>query len=293
LVGRADAVTETHEASYRALLRQPSLGRLIVAMQLGRIAGSALPILLVLYALIVYVSPPLAGALAFLGLFPGLVAAPVIGALLDQLGRLRLIRIDYVATAIGTGFLAALAFQGRISETILLGVTFVLGITQMFSDSGLRSLFPRLAPPEMWGRVNAIDSTGYQIATIVGPPVAATTFVVAGAAPALLVICALYAGAAITLSGAREPAAQALENVRLIDATVEGLVYVWRNRTLRAVSLAVSPTSVCLGIAVILVPVILIDRLATPEWLVGIAFAVRHAGHRRGGCSWPRQHRRA
>ena len=84
----------------------------------------------------------------------------------------------------------------------------------------------------------------------------------------------LYAGAALALIGAREPAGPPPEDVRLIDSTIEGLVYVWRNRTLRAVSFAVSPTSVCLGIVTILVPVILIDRLQTPEWLVGFAFAL-------------------
>src|SRR5688572_4820602 len=107
-------------------------------MQLGRIAGSALPIVLVLYALTVYRSAPLAGVLTFLSLFPGLVAAPVIGALLDRFGRLRLIRIDYVVAAVGTAALAALALNPAVPEATLLGITFVLGVSQMFSDSGLR-----------------------------------------------------------------------------------------------------------------------------------------------------------
>ena len=267
-------MTESADRSYRALLRAPSLARVVVAMQLGRIAGFALPIVLVLYALTIYSSPPLAGVLTFLSLFPGLVAAPVIGALLDRLGRLRLIGIDYAVTTVGTAVLAALAASGRVPEAALLGVTFVLGVTQMFSDSGLRSLFPRLAPPELWERVNAVDSTGYQIATIVGPPVAATTFVIAGAAPAFAVLALLYAGAWLALHGAREPAGAPAEDVRLVDATVEGLRYVWRNRTLRAVSLGVSTSSVCLGITVILLPILLIDRLAVPEWTVGVAFAL-------------------
>ena len=122
-----DPVGDPVNASYRALFSQPSLARVIVSMQLGRIAGSGLPIILVLYALTVYDSPPLAGALAFLSLFPGLVAAPVIGALLDRLGRLRLIRTDYVVTTVGAGVLAAVAFGGRVPEALLLGVTFLLG----------------------------------------------------------------------------------------------------------------------------------------------------------------------
>jgi len=260
--------------SYRALARQQSLGRVVTAMQLGRIAGSALPIVLVLYALTIYESPPLAGALTFLSLFPGLVGAPVIGALLDRFGRLRLIRIDYVVAALGTGLLAALVLNGRVPEATMLGVTFVLGVTQMFSDSGLRSIFPRLAPPELWERVNAVDSAGYQVATIVGPPLAATIFVIAGAGPAFAAFAVLYGSAWLALRGAREPSGWPVEDVKLLDSTLQGIRYVWHNRTLRAVSLGVSTTGLCLGIAVIQVPILLIDRLAAPEWMVGVAFSL-------------------
>src|SRR3954468_23883830 len=107
-------MSEQPDRSYRALARQPSLVRVVLAMHLGRIAGSALPIVLVLYALTIYQSPPLAGALTFLILFPGLVAAPVIGALLDRLGRLRLIRIDYAVATLGSALLAALAWSGEV-----------------------------------------------------------------------------------------------------------------------------------------------------------------------------------
>lgn len=265
---------EAPDRSYRALARQPSLLPVVLAMQLGRIAGSALPIVLVLYALTIYESPPLAGVLTFLSLFPGLVGAPVIGALLDRFGRLRLIRIDYAVATIGAGLLAVLAYIGRVPEAAMLSITFVLGVTQMFSDSGLRSIFPRLSPPELWERVNAVDSTGYQIATIVGPPVAATMFVIVGAAPAFAVFAVLYAGAWLALRGAREPGGPPPETVRLADATVEGLRYVWHNRTLRALSLGVSTTSVCLGVTVILLPILLIDRLDVPEWVVGMALSL-------------------
>jgi MFS family permease len=243
-------------------------------MQLGRIAASALPIVLVLYALTVYDSPPLAGALTFLSLFPGLVAAPVIGALLDRFGRLRLIRVDYVVTTVGASVLTMLVVVGQLPEAALIGVTFVLGVTQMFSDSGLRSIFPRLAPAHLWERVNAVDSTGYAVATIVGPPTAATLFVIGGAAPAFATIALLYAGAWLALRGAHEPAGPPPEDVRLVDATIEGLRYVWHNPTLRAISLGVSPTSVCFGIVVILLPILLIDRLAAPGWTVGLALSL-------------------
>src|SRR5690242_21099617 len=116
-------MTEAPDRSYRALARQPSLVPVVVAMQLGRIAGSALPIVLVLYALTIYDSPPLAGALTFLILFPGLAAAPVIGALLDRIGRLRLIRLDYIAATLGCALLAALAWLGEVPTAAMVAIT--------------------------------------------------------------------------------------------------------------------------------------------------------------------------
>jgi MFS family permease len=196
--------------------------------------------------------------------------------LLDRLGRLRLISIDYVVATAGAAALAMLA-GSQAPVAALLGITFVLGVTQMFSDSGLRSLFPRLAPRALWERVNAVDSMGYQVASIVGPPVAATVFAFAGATAAFAILALAYAFAWLALRRAREPMGPPPEDARLIDATLEGLRYVWQNPTLRAVSFGIASSSVCLGICVILLPVLLIDRLAAPEWTVGVVFAVSGA----------------
>ena len=267
-------MTDQPDRSYRALARQPSLAPVVLAMQLGRIAGSALPIVLVLYALTIYASPPLAGLLAFLSLFPGLVAAPVIGALLDRWGRLSLIKLDYAVATLGTAVLAALAYSGEVPIPAMLGITFVLGVTQMFSDSGLRSLFPRLAPPHLWERVNAVDFDGLPDRDDLRPTARRDALrrrrCGAGVRRVWAALRRRLAGAA---RGTRAHA-PAPQGVRLVDATMEGLRYVWHNQTLRAVSLGVSTSSVCLGIATILLPIVLIDRLAVPEWTVGLAFAV-------------------
>ena len=72
------------EPSYRALLAIPRLGRILLSMQISRIATSMLSIALVLFVLAEYDSPALAGLVTFASIFPGLLVAPIAGALLDR-----------------------------------------------------------------------------------------------------------------------------------------------------------------------------------------------------------------
>ena len=51
--------------SYRALLAVPSLGRVLIGMQIARIGQSMVSIVVILFALQRYNSPQLAGAVAF------------------------------------------------------------------------------------------------------------------------------------------------------------------------------------------------------------------------------------
>lgn len=263
----------TGNRSYLALMVVPGLGRVLVAMVLGRVAGAMLSIALVLVALEEY-SSAVAGAAAALSLIPGLLAAPLVGALLDRWGRVRLIRLDYVVTAAALVLISALSFASALPAAVLLAIVAVFGLTQMFSDSGLRSLFPRLVPTDLWERVNAVDSTGYLVAWIVGPPLAAALVSVLGGEAAFLVIAAVFGAAAGVLRCVRDPGAGGGAGLGLIAGAVAGLRYVWGNRTLRGLGLSVAVTNVSWGIALIIVPVIIVDQLSAPDAFVGLAFTV-------------------
>ncbi|HYU51280.1 MAG TPA: hypothetical protein VEO91_15260, partial [Candidatus Limnocylindria bacterium] len=59
------------DRSYRALLAVPSLGRLLLGMQISRIGQSMVGVAIVLFALLAYGSPVLAGLATFCSIFPG------------------------------------------------------------------------------------------------------------------------------------------------------------------------------------------------------------------------------
>jgi MFS family permease len=90
--------------SYRVLFTIPGFTRLVASMLLGRIGGTMVQLILVLFALDRYHSATVAGAVAFLAVAPGLVVSPIAGALLDRHGRARLVVLDYlVAAELGDG----------------------------------------------------------------------------------------------------------------------------------------------------------------------------------------------
>lgn len=262
------------DRSYRALLAVPGLARVLTAMLVARVAAAMLAVTLVLFALDEYDSPAIAGAAAALSLFPGLVAAPVVGALLDRLGRLRLIRVDYAATAAALLAISAFALADALAAGVFLAIVVVFGLTQMFSDVGLRSLFPSLVPNHLWERLNAADSNGYLVAWILGPPLAATLTATLGGEAAFLVVAALFVVALVALRGVGEPPSEPDSGAGLWRQAAEGLRYVWHNATLRGMGVSVATTNISWGIALVLVPVIIVDGLGAPTPLVGVAFTL-------------------
>ena len=78
------------EPSYRALLGVPWLSRILVAMIVARIAQSMVAIALVLFTLVEYGSPGLAGIVTLAATLPGLALSPIAGV--DGLGAFETFR---------------------------------------------------------------------------------------------------------------------------------------------------------------------------------------------------------
>jgi len=243
-------------------------------MELGRIAQAMLPVALVLLAITSFASPTLAGAFTFLTIFPGLLAAPFVGALIDRFGKVVAIRFDYVVDAALIAVIALLPLGSVEIAPVLLILCTVLGIAQLFSDAGFRSLFADLVPTHLLERVNAVDSSGYQIALIAGPPIAATLFAVAGASVTFVAIAVAYGVSALFTYGVGEPARGHLKQAHILRSALEGFGYVLGNPVLRGMAISVSVTGVALGIVTITVPVLIVEQLGADEALVGLAFAV-------------------
>ncbi len=247
-------------------------------MQIARIAQSMVNVAMVLFTLTVYGSAPLAGLVGVALALPGILFSPVAGALLDRHGRMRLVLLDYSLAAASLGLIACLASIDRLPAWLLLSIAAVSSLTSPLSTAGLRSLFPVLVPKPLWERVNAADSVGYVLATVVGPPLAGVIVQVWGPAPALAFIGAVFVAAAVVMAGLPEPQLGSMSTGGLLQAARAGLAYTWHNRTLRGLGLSFSVLNIVWGVNAIVIPLLVLERLHGGPALVGLLFAAQGIG---------------
>lgn len=263
--------------SYRALFAVPAIGRVLLAMQIARIAASMIGIVMILFALQRYDSPSLAGLVGFAATAPGLVVSPIAGALLDRHGRVRLIILDYAVVAVSLTIVAGLSLAGDLPAWLLVLITAVSSLTGPLSNSGLRTLFPLLVPKELWERVNALDSNGWVLATVVGAPIGAVIAQIFGFEPAMLAIAIAYVVAIVVIFGSPDPRTEVVSTGNLVRDAWQGLVYTWNNRTLRALAVSLSVMNLATGVVEIVVPVLILKHLGLGQDVVGYMWGLSGA----------------
>ena len=263
---------------YGALLRVPGFAQLYVSLLLGRMGGAMLAITLILFVLDRYHSPQLAGFTAFLAIFPGLVVSPIAGALLDRRGRVRFITFDYLVATVSVLLIAGFAARNALPSPLLLVIVGVSSLTNPLSNTGLRSLFPIVAPRELWERANALDSSGYLISSLVGAPLAGALISLVGAEWTLAFTAALFAISALAIFGLHDPSQKSATGRSIFGDAWSGLVYVARNATLRGLALTLSTFNVGFGILEIAIPVLVLSRLHQGPAAVGSLWGLMGVG---------------
>jgi hypothetical protein len=119
-----------------------------------------------------------------------------------------------------------------------------------------------------------VDSNGYVVAQILGPPVAAGLFSVAGGPFTMFVIAAFFCVAAVAIIGVADPVTETASTGSILGDAWQGLVYTWHNRTLRGLGFAISAVNVAGGVITIIIPILVLTRLGLGEAAVGIPFAL-------------------
>jgi predicted MFS family arabinose efflux permease len=228
---------------------------------------------LVLFVLERFRSPELAGFSVFLSIAPGILIAPVAGALLDRHGRVRLMIIDYIASALFLLGIVAIAVTGILSVPLLLVLVLATSLTNPIGHAGARSLFPLIVPRHLWDRANAVDSGGYTLTTIIGAPIAGIIAAYAGAHMALAATAVLHLAAAAVLFGLRDPR-DPVPGGRLLEESLAGVRYVLGHATLRGLAAGVSTANLAHGIAIVGLPVLVLEHLGGNAAHVGQLWAL-------------------
>ncbi|MBR8343538.1 MFS transporter [Burkholderia ambifaria] len=241
--------------TYRDLMRIPGLPMLILAATLSRLAGRMFILTLVLFALARFASSELAGWLTFAAIAPGLIVSPIAGALLDRVGPTVAVRIDMIASAAFIAVLSIVAWAGVASAPVLFILVLLFSLTGPLGASGTRTLLPRLVPPHVLDRVNAVDTAVYAIVDVVGPALAGFVVSVFGPEAAMSIIAVGFAGAAICLFNVRRLPSLAPPQASLLRQTFEGIGLVVRQPTLRGLAISYSLYQITWGVLVVVVPV--------------------------------------
>ena len=245
---------------------------------MGRLAQSMLGIALILFVLGRYHSPQLAGVTAFLAIFPGLLIAPVAGALLDRRGRVQFITLDYIVATVSVLLIAVLSAEHVLAAPLMLAIVGVASLTNPLSSVGLRSLFPIVAPRDLWERANALDSSGYTISSIIGAPLAGALVGFVGPEWALAITSALYAIAAVSIFTLNDPSTRRPSSRSILADAWGGLVYVARHASLRGLAITLSTLNLSWGILEIAIPVLVLSRLHEGPAAVGFLWGLLGAG---------------
>ena len=268
-----DAVPDAAlDRSYRTLFAIPSIGRIVFAMTMARLASSMVSVAVILFSLTRYGSPVLTGIVTFASLAPAVLASPLAGALLDRHGRARLVILDYLVGAGAMVLLATLAALDVLTPVLLVLIVAIAALTNPLGNSGVRTLLPVLVPQRLWPRVNAVDANSYVLAQLIGPPLAGVLVGLAGPVVGLTLIGGMLALAAVFTIGIPEPGMGSDSTGRLLLDARNGLMYVVRNRTLRGIAIAMSTLRFGSGVQAIVMPVIVVQVLGLGPAVVGFAW---------------------
>jgi MFS family permease len=74
--------------------------------------------------------------------------------------------------------------------------------------------------------------------------------------------------------GVPDPPTETVTSGRILVDAWQGLVYWWRNRTLRGLSFSITVQNLAFGMQTIVIPLLVLDVLGASELSVGIVFAV-------------------
>jgi MFS family permease len=184
----------------------------------------------------------LVAAVAVFQYLPFLVFGLPAGVVLDRFDRRWIAVVAQLMRAVVLGGLAAVLLVGSGAIVVLMGVSFLVGTTEVMTDGGLPALVRELVRSDQLEVANSrMVATQRVTNAFIGPPLGALIFELDTSAPflAAAVMSLMSVGALIQLPGSYRPAQSDDESTFRVKATM-GLRYVWGHPVLRPLALSVA-----------------------------------------------------
>jgi predicted MFS family arabinose efflux permease len=279
--------------SLRRLRAQPGYLKFLSAATLARVSDEMFGVGVVLLVLDRTDSPGLAGATVAAITLPSLFSGPLLGAWLDLTGRRRtLMVIDQIVIA--TVLVALVVLVGHAPTWLIPLVVVPAGITYPLSFGGFTSMIPTLVPGELLPPANAVETTSFNAALVIGPALAGTLSALAGPETPLLVEAALALGALaliVRIPNLDSPPERAEERT-LWGIAADGLRQIVLVPQLRGVTAAAAVGMTGLGLLTVAFPLFAVEHLGVERSASGYMWAAFAVGSTLGALSLVRIQRR-
>jgi len=248
-------------ASRLALLRNADFTRYLTARFLGSIAVQMQTVAVGWQVYQVTRDPLDLGLIGLSQFLPFLLLILPAGHVADSYDRRRILLACYGLMFVCSLLLLGFAYRGLESALPVFGVMTLFGVARAFAMPASQAMLPNLVPREHFGTAVALNSSLWQLTTIVGPALGGLLYLAGATTTYAVVALTLAVSVALMATLQRRTGAAAGPGSGMnLNAVLEGLRFVRRRRpVLGAISLDLF--AVLFGGATALLPVYAADVL--------------------------------
>jgi MFS family permease len=279
--------------SLRRLRAQPGYLPFVSAATLARVSDEMFSVGTVLLVLDRTGSPGLAGLAVAAITMPSLISGPLLGAWLDLTGRRRRLMVaDQLL--ITTMLIALVLVVGHAPNWVIPLVVLMAGLTYPLSFGGFTSFIPAIVPEELLPPANALETTSFNSALVVGPALAGTLSAAVSPAAPLLVEAALslVALGLILRIPDLDRAGRDRDGRTLLSVAAAGIRQIVSVPELRGITVAAAIGLGGLGLMTVAFPLFAVEHLGGQRSDAGFMWAAFAAGSTAGALTLVRLQRR-
>jgi MFS family permease len=251
----------TSRAQTLSVLRHPDVLRFVSARFLATLAAQ-IQLVAVGWQMYAITGDPLDLGLIGLSQFiPFVTLILPAGHAADHYNRSRIVTLCYVTEAVCAIVLLTMTLSGVHSTWPILFAMVLLGGARAFSMPAAQSLLPNLVPPEFFTRAVALNSSAFQVATVVGPALGGLLYLAGPTTvySSVLILALIAAVLMVQVRGGRGHLNAQREPVSL-QTLLSGLRFV-RSRPVVLGAISLDLFAVLLGGATALLPMFASDIL--------------------------------
>jgi MFS family permease len=212
---------------------------------------------------------------------PYLLFGLLAGALVDRVRRRPLLIFTDFARGALLLLIPVLAVTHSLQLVTLMSVMALFGLLSLFGDAALQSFVPRLVPPRLLSAANARLDQSDAVAQVSGPALAGGLVSLMGAAWAVVIDAISYvvSGALLWRVRVDEPRPAARPATRRLRTEIaEGLRWIYRNATLRAMAIGTHGWFLCSALVGAVSAPFALETLRLSAAGLGLALAVAGIG---------------